>query len=122
MATILIVEDDATNRDLLMRFVQLMGYDVLVATNGAQGIALAHEKRPNLILMDMRLPLVTGWDATRQLKAHEDTCTIPIIALTAYAFNEDRVRALESGCDDYETKPIEFTRLFNKVAAHLHSV
>ena len=115
MAKILLVEDNEMNRDMLTRRLQRRGHEVLVAVDGAQGLALAQDELPGLILMDMSLPILDGWEASRQLKADPATSSIPIIALTAHAMSEDRARAIEAGCDDYDTKPIEFPRLIGKI-------
>ena len=119
MAKILLVEDNEMNRDMLSRRLQRRGHEVAIAADGAEGVALARRDRPGLILMDMTLPVLDGWEATRQLKADPATSAIPIIALTAHAMSEDRARAIEAGCDDYDTKPIEFPRLIGKVDALL---
>ena len=117
MPTILIVEDNEMNRDMLSRRLQRKGYAVLLAVDGAQGVALAQAEGPDLILMDMSLPVLDGWEATRQLKAASQTAAIPIIALTAHAMAGDRAKAVEAGCDDYDTKPIELPRLLGKIEA-----
>src|SRR6201998_1916417 len=114
MAKILLVEDNEMNRDMLSRRLQRKGYDVVLAVDGGEGVAMAHSHTPDLILMDMSLPVLDGWEATRQLKAVADTAAIPIIALTADAMNGDREKALAAGCDDYDTKPVEFARLLDK--------
>ena len=119
MAKILLVEDNEMNRDMLARRLQRRGHEVLVAVDGAEGLELARREAPTLILMDMTLPVLDGWEATRRLKADPATGSIPIIALTAHAMNEDRERALAVGCDDFDTKPIEFPRLIGKVDALL---
>jgi two-component system cell cycle response regulator DivK len=119
MPTILIVEDNEMNRDMLSRRLQRKGYAVLLAVDGAQGVALAQAEGPDLILMDMSLPILDGWDATRQLKAAPRTAAIPIIALTAHAMSGDREKAMAAGCDDYDTKPIELPRLLGKIEALL---
>ena len=119
MAKILLVEDNEMNRDMLSRRLLRKGYAVVVATDGREGIAMARSEAPDLILMDMSLPLLDGWEATRQLKAAPETRSIPIIALTAHAMAGDREKAIEAGCDDYDTKPIEFTRLVDKIQALL---
>ena len=116
---ILLVEDNEMNRDMLSRRLQRKGYDVAIATDGAQGIELSRAEAPDLILMDMSLPVLDGWEATRRLKAEEETRQIPIIALTAHAMAGDRERAMEAGCDDYDTKPIELPRLLGKIEALL---
>ena len=114
---ILLVEDNEMNRDMLARRLQRRGFEVVVAVDGYQGIALAETEAPDAILMDMSLPELDGWEATRRLKAAEATRAIPVIALTAHALSGDRDRALEAGCDDYETKPIELERLIGKIEA-----
>ena len=115
MPTILIVEDNEMNRDMLSRRLQRKGYTVLMAVDGAEGVALAQSEEPDVILMDMSLPVLDGWDATRQLKAAPQTAAIPIIALTAHAMSGDREKAMAAGCDDYDTKPIELPRLLGKI-------
>jgi CheY-like chemotaxis protein len=119
MAKILLVEDNEMNRDMLSRRLQRRGHDVLVAGDGADGVAKARAEIPGLILMDMSLPVLDGWEATRQIKADPATSAIPIIALTAHAMSEDRERAITAGCDDYDTKPVEFPRLIGKIDALL---
>lgn len=117
MAKILLVEDNEMNRDMLSRRLARRGYDVVVAVDGVQGIQVAKTEMPDLILMDMSLPVLDGWEATRQLKAAPETHAIPIIALTAHAMSGDRERAIAAGCNDYDTKPIEFPRLLGKIQA-----
>ena len=119
MSLILLVEDNEMNRDMLSRRLKRKGYDVVLALDGAQGVAAATQERPDLILMDMSLPVLDGWEATRALKADAATAHIPVIALTAHAMSEDRDRALEAGCDDYDTKPVELARLIEKIEALL---
>ena len=119
MTTILIVEDNEMNRDMLSRRLARKGYHVLLAVDGATGLAAAAAETPDLILMDMSLPVVDGWEATRRLKADQVLRTIPIIALTAHAMANDRDKALAAGCDDYDTKPIELPRLLAKIDALL---
>ena len=119
MPTILIVEDNEMNRDMLSRRLQRKSYAVLLAVDGVQGVALAQAQGPDLILMDMSLPVLDGWDATRQLKAAPQTAAIPIIALTAHAMSGDREKAMAAGCDDYDTKPIELPRLLGKIESLL---
>jgi CheY-like chemotaxis protein len=119
MLKVLLVEDNEENRDALSRHLRRRGYEVLIAVDGRGGVDLAREKTPDLILMDMSLPVLDGWQATRQLKAAPEMQSIPIIALTAHAMAGDRERALEAGCDDYDTKPIEFPRLLAKIEAAL---
>lgn len=116
MAKILIVEDNEMNRDMLSRRLARRGFEVVVAADGSEGMALARSERPALILMDMSLPVVDGWEATRQLKADPATAAIPIIGLTAHAMVSDRERAFEVGCDGYETKPVELPRLLDAMA------
>ncbi len=120
MTKILLVEDNEMNRDMLGRRLQRRGYEVLIAVDGAEGMAMAQTEGPDLILMDMSLPVIDGWEATRRLKAAPETQTIPVIALTAHAMAGDREKAIEAGCDDYDTKPIEFTRLLAKIEALLN--
>lgn len=119
MARILVVEDNEMNRDMLSRRLERRGYEVLVAVDGAEGVARATAELPDLVLMDMSLPEVDGWEATRRLRADERTRAIPIIALTAHAMAGDRQQAIEAGCSDYDTKPIDFTRLLAKIEALL---
>lgn len=121
MPKILLVEDNEMNRDMLSRRLERKGLQVLIAIDGEQGIAMAHSEAPDLILMDMSLPVMDGWAATRYLKSAPQTCTIPVIALTAHAMADDRNKCLEAGCDDYDTKPIEFTRLLGKIQTLLDS-
>jgi two-component system, cell cycle response regulator DivK len=115
MATILLVEDNEMNYDMLSRRLRRKGYDVLIATDGQAGLEMARAEMPALILMDMSLPVLDGWEATRQLKAAAETRAIPIIALTAHAMAGDRDQALAAGCDDYDSKPVEFDRLLDKI-------
>ncbi|MEF3274765.1 MAG: response regulator [Chloroflexus sp.] len=119
MARILVVEDDVNNRDLIARLLVLMGHEPILAVDGSQGVALAREKQPDLIIMDMGLPVLNGWQATHRIKSQPATSHIPVLALTAYAHNEDRIRSLAVGCDDYETKPIDFASFKQKVDALL---
>jgi CheY-like chemotaxis protein len=119
MPKILLVEDNEMTRDMLSRRLQKKGYEVVIATDGQQGVTLAQAEAPALILMDMGLPVLDGWEATRQLKAAPATRSIPVIALTAHAMLGDREKALEAGCDDFDTKPIEMTRLLEKIEALL---
>ncbi len=119
MPTILLVEDNEMNRDMLSRRLQRKGHEVLIALDGVQGVELARSHNPDLILMDMSLPVLDGWQATQQLKATPETSSIPIIALTAHAMAGDRAKCLEVGCDDYDTKPVEFSRLLSKIQALL---
>jgi CheY-like chemotaxis protein len=119
MTTILIVEDNEMNRDMLSRRLERKGYNVLIAVDGEKGVEVARANRPDLILMDMSLPVVDGWEATRRLKADDRLKHIPVIALTAHAMANDRDKALEAGCDEYDTKPIELPRLLAKMEALL---
>ncbi len=119
MAKILLVEDNEMNRDMLSRRLTRKGFDVVLALDGAQGVAMAKSEAPDLILMDMSLPVMTGWDATRNLKASAETASIPVIALTAHAMAADRDQAMSAGCDDYDTKPIELSRLMEKIESLL---
>jgi two-component system cell cycle response regulator DivK len=119
MPKILLVEDNEMNRDMLSRRLERRGYELVIAVDGQQGVDLAKTSSPDLILMDMSLPLIDGWEATRQLKALPEFKGIPIIALTAHAMSGDREKALEAGCDDYDTKPIELPRLLAKIEALL---
>jgi len=115
VAKVLLVEDNEMNRDMLSRRLARRGYEVVVAEDGEQGIALASQEKPDVILMDMSLPKRDGWEAAREIKACTDTRCIPVIALTAHAMAGDREKALAAGCDDYDTKPIELTRLLDKM-------
>lgn len=115
MARLLYVEDNEMNRDMLTRRLQRRGYEVLSAADGEQGLARARAELPDLVLMDMSLPVLDGWEATRQLKAAPETAHIPIIGLTAHAMATDRDRCLAAGCDDYDTKPIDLQRLLEKI-------
>jgi two-component system cell cycle response regulator DivK len=115
MPTILLVEDNEFNRDMLSRRLQKRGFEVVLAENGESGIAAATELIPDLVLMDMDLPVIDGWEATRRLKAGDRTRFIPVIALTAHALQSDCDRAFASGCDDFATKPIEFNTLLDKI-------
>lgn len=115
MPKVLLVEDNEMNRDMLSRRLERKGFEVLAARDGEQGVQVATSESPDLILMDMSLPVVDGWEATRRLRAAEDTRRIPVIALTAHAMSGDRERALEAGCDEYDTKPIEFPKLLAKI-------
>jgi CheY-like chemotaxis protein len=112
---ILLVEDDEMNRDMLSRRLLKRGYEVAIAVDGEQGVEMAGSESPDIILMDMSLPGIDGWTATRQVKAEGATRTIPVIALTAHAMAGDREKALEAGCDDFDTKPVELQRLLGKI-------
>jgi len=115
MRRILLVEDNEMNRDMLSRRLQRRGYEVIIALDGQQGVQMAQSRSPDVVLMDMSLPVMDGWEATRTLKSSPETRNIPVIALTAHAMSTDRERAMEAGCDDYDTKPIELTRLIAKI-------
>jgi two-component system, cell cycle response regulator DivK len=115
MTRVLLVEDNEMNRDMLSRRLRRRGFEVLIAADGAQGLAMAAAEKPDLILMDMSLPVLDGWEATRRLKAMPATAGIPVIGLTAHAMATDRDKCLEAGCDDYDTKPVELSRLLDKI-------
>jgi two-component system cell cycle response regulator DivK len=119
MAKILLVEDNEMNRDMLSRRLLRKGFEVVMAVDGGQAVMMAESEHPDLILMDMSLPVIDGWEATRRVKAAEKTAHIPVIALTAHAMSGDREKALDAGCDDYDTKPIEMPRLLEKIDALL---
>ena len=119
MTKILLVEDNEDNRDMLSRRLQRKGYEVVVATDGQQGVEMAQAELPQLILMDMSLPVLDGWEATRQIKSLSATRSIPVIALTAHAMSGDREKAMAAGCDDYDTKPIDLAALLDKIVALL---
>lgn len=121
LAKILIVEDNDLNRDMLSRRLARKGYQIAQAMDGPSGIELAAAESPDLILMDLSLPQIDGWEATRRIKANDATAGIPIIALTANAMATDRARAMEAGCDDYDTKPVEMVRLLGKIEKALAS-
>jgi CheY-like chemotaxis protein len=121
MPRILLVEDNDMNRDMLSRRLIRSGYEVFLAVDGQQGADMALSEQPDLILMDMSLPVFDGWEATRRIKANDATRRIPIIALTAHAMAGDREKAMEVGCEDYDTKPVEMSRLLGKIAALLKS-
>jgi CheY-like chemotaxis protein len=114
---ILLVEDNEMNRDMLSRRLVRNGYDVVMATDGQQAIDMATSEKPDLILMDMSLPVIDGWEATRRVKAAPGTRSIPVIALTAHAMVEDKDKALGAGCDDFDTKPVDIQRLIGKIKA-----
>ena len=122
MAKILLVEDNEMNLDMLSRRLIRRGFDVVMAVDGAQGVDMSVSEAPDLILLDMSLPVMNGWDVAQKLKADSDTSNIPIIALTAHAMGGDREKALDAGCDEYETKPIEFKRLLEKMSTFLDGV
>jgi CheY-like chemotaxis protein len=115
MPKILLVEDNEMNRDMLSRRLLRNGFDVVMAVDGGQGVAMAASERPDLILMDLSLPVIDGWEATRRVKAEAATSAIPVIALTAHALVEDREKAKAAGCDDFDTKPVELPRLLEKI-------
>jgi two-component system, cell cycle response regulator DivK len=119
MARILLVEDNEMNRDMLSRRLVRNGHEVSIAIDGQQGVDMAISLRPDLILMDMSLPVIDGWEATRQIRANDVARKIPVIALTAHAMAGDREKAMEAGCDDYDTKPVEMERLLGKIATLL---
>ena len=116
---ILLVEDNEMNRDMLSRRLERKGFAILLAVDGQSGVETAQQHAPDLILMDMSLPVLDGWEATRQIKADEQTRSTPVIALTAHAMSSDRERALEAGCDDYDTKPVDLDSLLAKIEARL---
>src|SRR5271169_1744677 len=122
MPRILLVEDNEMNRDMLSRRLTRNGYEVSIAVDGQQGVDMAVSEHPDLILMDMSLPVIDGWEATRRIKGDDTTKKIPVIALTAHAMAGDREKAMENGCDDYDTKPVELPRLLGKIVALLESV
>lgn len=115
MARILLVEDNELNRDMLSRRLRRRGFEVVVALDGEQGVAMAAREQPDLILMDMSLPVMDGWQATAAIKARPQTAATPVLALTAHAMDGDREAALAAGCDDYDSKPVEFERLLGKI-------
>ncbi|MGB3495089.1 MAG: response regulator [Elainellaceae cyanobacterium] len=121
MTTLLLVEDNEMNRDMLSRRLIRKGYRVIMAVDGAEGVAMAATEKPDLILMDMSLPVIDGWEATRQIKANPETQPIPVVALTAHAMSSDRDQALAAGCDEYDTKPIDLARLLSKITALLEA-
>jgi CheY-like chemotaxis protein len=122
MTKILVVEDNEVNQQIIVRRLQRRSFDVVLATDGAQGVEMARSELPDLILMDMSLPILDGWEATRQIKAGLATQAIPVIALTAHAMVGDREQALAAGCDDYDVKPIDIDRLVGKIEAQLARV
>ncbi|NOY67669.1 MAG: response regulator [Gammaproteobacteria bacterium] len=117
MVKLLLVEDNEMNRDMLSRRLERKGYDLVMAVDGSEGVELAKSSMPDLILMDMSLPVLDGWEATKILKKDEATKNIPIIALTAHAMSGDREKAMDAGCDEYDTKPIDLTRLLEKITS-----
>ena len=121
MVKLLIVEDNEVERELLSRRFRRKGYEVLTAPDGRAGVEMAFTEAPHLILMDLSMPILDGWEATRQIKARDDTSHIPVIALTAHAMKGDRAKAIAAGCDDYDTKPINLARLLSKIVALLET-
>jgi len=121
MVKLLIVEDNEVERELLSRRFRRKGYEVLTAPDGKAGVEMAFTEAPHLILMDLSMPILDGWEATRQIKARDDTSHIPVIALTAHAMKGDRAKAIDAGCDDYDTKPINLARLLSKIVALLET-
>jgi two-component system cell cycle response regulator DivK len=115
MAKVLLIEDNEMNRDMLSRRLIRRGFQVVFAMDGQQGVDLARSERPDIILMDMSLPVIDGWEATRRVKADDATRSVPVIGLTAHAMAGDREKAIEAGCDDYDTKPVELDRLIGKI-------
>ena len=115
MTKVLLVEDNEMNRDMLSRRLIRRGFQVVFAMDGQQGVDLARSERPDIILMDMSLPVIDGWEATRRVKADDATRSVPVIGLTAHAMAGDREKAIEAGCDDYDTKPVELDRLIGKI-------
>jgi two-component system, cell cycle response regulator DivK len=122
MTRILIVEDNEMNRDMLSRRLERKGYSIAMAVDGGAGVEKAIAEKPDLILMDMSLPVIDGWEATRRVKANPETKHIPVIALTAHAMAGDRDKTIEAGCDDYDTKPIDLPRLLSKIEAQMKRV
>ena len=114
---ILIVEDNEMNRDMLSRRLLKKGFEIILAVDGAEGVEKTINEKPDLVLMDMSLPVIDGWEATKNLKANNETAKIPIIALTAHAMAQDKEKALAAGCDEYDTKPIEENRLLSKISS-----
>jgi two-component system cell cycle response regulator DivK len=119
MTKLVLVEDNEMNVDMLSRRLIRRGFEVVIARDGEEGVRRVQSEKPDLVLMDMSLPVLSGWQATERLKADPDTRAIPIIALTAHAMAEDRQKAIDAGCDDYDTKPVEFARLLEKIGALL---
>ena len=119
MGGILLVEDNEMNRDMLSRRLEREGFTVHIAIDGEQGCEMANTLAPDIVLMDMSLPVMDGWEATRKLKSAVETQNIPVIGLSAHAMSSDRQRAIDAGCDDYDTKPIDFTRLMAKITSQL---
>jgi len=121
MPKILLVEDNEMNRDMLSRRLTRNGFDIAIAVDGSQGVEMATTEKPDLILMDMSLPVMNGWEATQKVKADPATSGIPVIALTAHAMNDDRDKAIAAGCDDFDTKPVDLPRLLQKIKALLEA-
>jgi two-component system cell cycle response regulator DivK len=121
MSRILLIEDNEMNRDMLSRRLERKGFEVVIAVDGQQGLDMARNNTPDLILMDMSLPVLDGWETTRQLKADNETSKIPVIGLSAHAMAGDREKAMKAGCDDYDTKPVELPRLLDKIESFLNS-
>jgi len=121
MSKILLVEDNEMNRDMLSRRLERKAFEVVIAVDGQAGVNMATSESPDLILMDLSLPVIDGWEATRQIKSNPDTQTIPVIALTAHAMAGDEQKALAAGCDDYDTKPVNFSRLLGKIESLLRT-
>jgi len=121
MSRILLVEDNEMNRDMLSRRLERKAYEVIIAIDGQAGVNMASSESPDLILMDLSLPVIDGWEATRQIKANPTTQSIPVIALTAHAMAGDEQKALQAGCDDYDTKPVNFQRLLGKIETLLNA-
>ena len=119
MARILLVEDNEMNRDMLSRRLERKGFEVLIAVDGQQGVNMARKETPDLILMDMSLPVMDGWEAVRTLKDDPDTQVIPVLGLSAHAMTPDRDKAIKAGCDDYDTKPVDIKRLLEKIQSLL---
>jgi len=119
VSKLLLVEDNEMNRDMLVRRLKRAGYEVAIAVDGAEGVQMAFAEKPDLVLMDMSLPVMNGWDATRALRRDPRTSGVPIIALTAHAMPGDREMAMDAGCNDYDTKPVDFARLQGKIVALL---
>ena len=121
MPRILLIEDNEMNRDMLSRRLERKGYETIIAVDGQEGVEKAETEKPDLVLMDMSLPVLDGWEATRKLKSNSVTQNIPIIGLSAHAMSGDREKAIEAGCDDYDTKPVELPRLLEKIETLLNS-
>lgn len=120
MGKILLVEDNEMNRDMLSRRLKRKGHEVVIAVDGEQGVNMALSEQPDIILMDMSLPVLDGWQATQEIKTNQETQNIPVIALTAHALAGDREKSIQAGCDEYETKPVDFPRLLEKIESFLN--